>query len=156
MSEVKMYKRMIVLNREIVRQGNKRYIIYLPTDLNDICEDADSNGICDKPYIVAVGNRDYYPLKLVTAANFTSTPVLPPTPTPTEALTPSPTPTLNPTEVLPSTPVLTPTQNTTLTPAPTAPPTPRPTLDYTTLLAGVGIVVAIVIALVLARKKLSP
>jgi len=44
MSEVKMYKRMIVLNREIVRQGNKRYIIYLPTDLNDIWEELKRRG----------------------------------------------------------------------------------------------------------------
>ena len=105
----------------------------------------------------------------------TPTTTLSPTPTPTETLppsptststptfppptaTPSPTPTLSPTEVLPlpSTPVPTPTQSTTLTPALTAPPTQRPALDYTMLLAGVGVVVAIVIALVLARKKLSP
>jgi len=52
-SEVKMYthKRMIILNREIVRQGNKRYIIYLPTDLNDIWEELKRRGRKVRVYI---------------------------------------------------------------------------------------------------------
>jgi len=47
-------KKLIILNREVVRQGNKRYIIYLPKDLNDMWEELKNRGKKVRVYIEVV------------------------------------------------------------------------------------------------------